>query len=552
MKQEVGQGTGDPLRPPLISGEARAERFASARLSASTVHDAETRLREFAEESRISNYWLSLLTLGTSNWGSVGGAVAVADQPIVLESAERLARWLRGAPSSVRISEDRAGVSGKSQAASEEIWPFVQGLPFDIRLAADVLLRRALHPFEALITIPLEELFDSGTVRRLLQSRMPGPAMDHVSAWRPGHDMQYQGYVCVIIKATRLCNLRCTYCHDWRAGQDHTMPINTAAHLFRAVLGRSRRSVIDFVWHGGEPTLIGKSGFFQFLFLQRWFAQPGQTIHNTLQTNGTTIDREWAELFDRFLFRVGVSLDGPPLTHDKTRVDKSGRPTYARAARGLRLLRDAGVLDGAIVVATDTVVEQGAAALVKFCIDEGITGVSVLPVRPEPGAPRAEPYISAPAYARFLLDLDEARQHLRASSLAIREVDAARRAVEGSMAGYCEMLGGCVGHFFSVDPDGTIWHCDKYTGELSYRVGNVLVDDLEAVCASSNVAALKEAGLHAASDFQGCEYYRFCRGWCPYEGFVGRKFGIGTPGCCGLRDLFAGLRGATRPSQVPP
>jgi uncharacterized protein len=256
-------------------------------------------------------------------------------------------------------------------------------------------------------------------------------------------------------------------------------------------------------------------------------------------------------LFRRFQFRVGVSIDGPPIIHDQKRVDKSGKPTYSRAISGLKALRDAGVLNGAIVVATDAIIGMGAGPLVAFCIEEGIKGISVLPVRPDPATAWTEPYIRVPDYVRFLLELDDSRQRLDGPTLAIREVDAARRALAGASPGYCELLGGCVGHFFSVDPDGSIWHCDKFTGELSYRLGNVLVNDLESICGGRDVAALREGAIRATSDYDGCPYYRLCRGWCPHEGFVGGKLGVGAPGCCGLRELFSGLEDAARHSEAP-
>ena len=39
------------------------------------------------------------------------------------------------------------------------------------------------------------------------------------------------GSATLIIKATRLCNLRCTYCHDWDVGVDQTMPFDVLATM---------------------------------------------------------------------------------------------------------------------------------------------------------------------------------------------------------------------------------------------------------------------------------------------------------------------------------
>src|ERR1044072_6234239 len=39
--------------------------------------------------------------------------------------------------------------------------------------------------------------------------------------------------IVVIMKATRLCNLRCTYCHAWKEGPDQVMPFEVLAKTTR-------------------------------------------------------------------------------------------------------------------------------------------------------------------------------------------------------------------------------------------------------------------------------------------------------------------------------
>ena len=148
----------------------------------------------------------------------------------------------------------------------------------------------------------------------------------------------YESYICVIAKFTRLCNLRCVYCHDWRSGPGQTMPFAVQSALFRNLLACPDHAAVDVVWHGGEPTLLGKHEFHRILALQRWYGLPGQRINNIVQTNGTRLTPEWVELLKRYRFRVGVSLDGPPEVHDRSRPSVGGRATSMDVKRGLRLL----------------------------------------------------------------------------------------------------------------------------------------------------------------------------------------------------------------------
>ena len=68
-------------------------------------------------------------------------------------------------------------------------------------------------------------------------------------------------HVALIIKATRLCNLRCSYCHDWRAGHNHIMTFPVMAAMTGKVLQDPLHDSVEFIWHGGEPTLLGRAFF---------------------------------------------------------------------------------------------------------------------------------------------------------------------------------------------------------------------------------------------------------------------------------------------------
>ncbi len=69
-------------------------------------------------------------------------------------------------------------------------------------------------------------------------------------------------HVALIVKATRLCNLRCTYCNDWREGHNQIMTFPVVATMIGKVLQDPLHDSVEFIWHGGEPTLLGR-GFFE-------------------------------------------------------------------------------------------------------------------------------------------------------------------------------------------------------------------------------------------------------------------------------------------------
>src|SRR5262245_45276400 len=97
------------------------------------------------------------------------------------------------------------------------------------------------------------------------------------------------GHLGLIVKATRLCNLRCAYCHDWRAGAGQTIPFEILARMTASALRDSSADEVDFIWHGGEPTVLRTSFYEKALYVQSQFQRPGQRVRNSLQTNGTRV-----------------------------------------------------------------------------------------------------------------------------------------------------------------------------------------------------------------------------------------------------------------------
>src|SRR5215471_659649 len=110
--------------------------------------------------------------------------------------------------------------------------------------------------------------------------------------------------ISLIIKGTRLCNLRCAYCVDWRTDRDQTMSFPVMARLIAAALSDPRHDAVEFIWHGGETTILKRSFYEKALFVQSKFRRPGQRIHNSIQTNGTRLTAEWCRFFRANKFGV--------------------------------------------------------------------------------------------------------------------------------------------------------------------------------------------------------------------------------------------------------
>ena len=90
----------------------------------------------------------------------------------------------------------------------------------------------------------------------------------------PDPDAGGQAVLTVIMKATRLCNLRCTYCHSWRSGPNQKMTFDVLAHSIHGALRDPSVGYVDFVWHGGEVTVLPVEFYRKALWLQERFRRP--------------------------------------------------------------------------------------------------------------------------------------------------------------------------------------------------------------------------------------------------------------------------------------
>lgn len=142
-----------------------------------------------------------------------------------------------------------------------------------------------------------------------------------------------------------ICNLDCEYCfflskEELYPGSGFRMdPVVHEAYISQLLAAHQGVEGVVVAFQGGEPTMMGLDFFRRTLELERRHARPDQRILNTVQTNATLLDDEWAEFFKEHDFLVGVSIDGPREMHDAYRVDKGGKPTFDRVLRGLQALQ---------------------------------------------------------------------------------------------------------------------------------------------------------------------------------------------------------------------
>jgi len=157
-----------------------------------------------------------------------------------------------------------------------------------------------------------------------------------------------------------VCNLNCEYCFYlekqalFTTDEKYRMSDKVQSAFITNYITSQPTLIVEFVWQGGEPTLLGIDFFKRVVDLQKPFVKT-KTITNSLQTNGTLLTVEWCQFLKKHNFMVGISLDGPREIHDRYRRDRKGNGTVDQVMHGLRLLQEHTTMNwGLIISARDT------------------------------------------------------------------------------------------------------------------------------------------------------------------------------------------------------
>ncbi len=461
----------------------------------------------------------------------------------LLERLEWTRPWERHA---VRPGLPNADVAALA-AARERLSGFAAGLDTRERVALQALIDLATGDaaFRELAAEPPEAVLterERDYLQRLEAEPVPAPGLRPV--------------VSVVMKGTRLCNLRCTYCNYWREGPNQVMRFPVLARAIRDVLASPRTVNVEFVWHGGEPTLLPIAFYRKALWLQQQFRRPGQVIKNRVQTNATRLSDDWIAFWQRYRFIVGVSLDGPPEVHDRRRVDRRGRPTAARVRAGLDRLQQAGLDPRLYIVIDDAVIEAGAARILDYLLEIGAQRVGLLnavPAYTAPDAPLAGTYLPWPRYLAFLTELFRLWWPRYVDRIIFRELADLAGQLAGRPPLVCNFAGDCFGNVFTIEPTGEISACDRFLDDPNYLFGNLLRMRLGDVEMSPRMAAIRAATRAHVDGSRACPWFAVCHGGCPHDRGLGAQHVPGFPtDCCGLAPLLAEMAAVLHATGVPP
>lgn len=340
------------------------------------------------------------------------------------------------------------------------------------------------------------------------------------------------------------CNLNCEYCFYtekmalFSSACKFHMSEEVLESYIRKYIASAKASEVQFVWQGGEPTLLGVDFFRQAVALQKKYAN-GKKIVNSLQTNGTLLDEVWCKFLKENKFLVGISLDGPEKIHNRYRYNKEGAPTFSMVMAGLNYLRKYDIPFNVLCCISKESAYQ-ALEIYHFFKDNQVKFIQFIPIvervpniatvkwgfrlggpimQDDNNSEVTEWTVEPEKYGDFLITIFNEWIRNDVGKIYVMNFEWALEAWLGLEASVCVFSKKC-GEAIVMEHDGTVYSCDHYVYP-EYQLGNILTSTPEEMVRSEKqrlfgldkIKKLPSLCRNCAAEFA-------CHGECPKHRFL--------------------------------
>ncbi|MDD3810407.1 MAG: anaerobic sulfatase maturase [Erysipelotrichaceae bacterium] len=324
----------------------------------------------------------------------------------------------------------------------------------------------------------------------------------------------------LIKPASGTCNLRCHYCfyldelENRKSGNFNFMDENTTSNMITLALASATDS-ISFAFQGGEPTLAGLEYFERFVDYVHLRNTKKIPIHYSIQTNGTTIDRDWCRFLARNNFMVGISLDGLKLTHDRYRVYPDGKGSYNRVMETISLLKRYKIDFNILCVVNSENVKHPEEMFDTFMKND-LRYLQFIECLDPLGVPKnSSPFSLDPAeYGKFLVAIfDKYYQEMMSGRYVFIRYFENLMMIENDIRNeLCTYKTGCAKNYV-VEANGNVYPCDFYCLD-ELVLGNVNTGTFKEFDHKRKELKFIELSREINEECLECQYLKYCGGGC--------------------------------------
>jgi len=373
----------------------------------------------------------------------------------------------------------------------------------------------------------------------------------------------HRSFSVMVKTAGPVCNLDCDYCYYLEKDalypgkkfnlSSFRMNEEVLEKFIRDFIHSQPQQTIEFVWHGGEPTLLGIEYFRKAITLQKKYAGEKEIL-NSFQTNGTLITDEWAEFLAENHFLCGLSIDGPKKFHDNHRRFPNGQGSWEKVVECARLFRKHGVEFNTMSVVNASNSKEPA-TVYEFLKSIGSRFMQFTPIAErialDPANPLSivdnrynkatavmEENVSATDWGNFLCRIFDIWVKNDVGTYFVNYFDNTLAAYAGQYPSLCSMAPYC-GCSLAVEHNGDVYTCDHFVFE-DYKLGNIFEKNIAEMAKSDQQLFFEQRKQDTLSrQCRNCPFIKACGGDCPKNRFVKNEDGESVSCLCeGFRMFF--------------
>ncbi len=331
-----------------------------------------------------------------------------------------------------------------------------------------------------------------------------------------------------IIKTTRKCNLNCKYCFE-RDNNSKEIERSLLISLFKVLNSMYWIKKINFIWHGGEPLLLGQEFYERIIKDQKKYIK--KEIYNSIQTNGTLLSKQFVTFLNENYFNIGISFDGLMQIHDINRIFPDGNKSSEIIIKNLKIVNDNTKKFGILSVLSNELLDTKPVELLDFLKENRIYKIALLPLRL--CFNNREEYLiyiaKVKKYLNKFIDLIISDKY---KEIELREFESKIDILFENKPRLCHEGQNCVGKYFTINNDGLISHCDKFDN-FNFLKMEYNLDNFKENIESRGIEHYKNIEIEIRNKCKICKYFSLCNGGCLYDLVQMDRFGVelGTNQC---------------------
>jgi len=334
--------------------------------------------------------------------------------------------------------------------------------------------------------------------------------------------------IVAIVQPTTSCNLNCKYCYIDENNSRKFMDKKTLENIIKkfAILKKNYDVNTHFLWHGGEPLLPGMDFYRDVISLQNKYYAQLKGVSNSIQTNLTLLNEKFLNFLVQNKIDVGFSLDGPKEINDSARVFKNGKGTFDKIMENVALMKEKNLKLRAIAVLNKKSINKLVELYSFFKTNEISFKVHPLVYAGRFKQNEEELEISQEDYGDALIKLFDVWFNDKEYKINIEPLYQYLGNLITGKPRECSTLFSCQERFISIDPEGNVYPCGRFSSISEFCYGNINQEPIEKILSSPIRRKLLERNSDSIKDCQICKYKKICNGGCMNNAYnAGNIFG---------------------------